>query len=720
MPDDPFAKIGSGKAGGPPTAPPEWRLLTPVPADAPQPPKEHHEFGIPTFVHRYCDGGGNLLGYVYRYEFLGTDLPKQFPSLTFRENAAGKRQWRWKSWDEPRPLYNLQALAARSDGPVLVCEGEKKSDAAAELTGFPVVASPGGSNAGSRANWQPLSGRDVVIWPDADAPGAKYAETVAKMLTIAGARSIRIVTPPEGVPKGWDAFDALEAGWSREQALALIAEARAAGEKKGAPDKSEKSGRRPRQRDVLMSVLEGVELWRSPNKQTFASIPVDGHIENYPIRGEQFDLWLGLRFYQVTGSAASGQFLADTRRVCEARAQLEGAIYTPAVRTAMHDGACWIDLGDDRWRAVRCGPHGWSVVEHPPVKFIRSQIMRELPEPEAGGHIETLRGHVNGDDNDYVLVVSWLIAALWGGATSYPILAVGGEQGSGKSTFARAIRSLVDPSHVPSIRLPKDDRDFFTQVQSGLVLSYDNVSKLTADLSDALCSLSTGAGSLVRKLHSDNDVNYFSGIRPLMLNGIPSLTERADLSERTITVQLQTIPEERRVAESDWWALWEADRPAILGALLDAVCSVVRNIGGVKLAAMPRMADFAKVMAAAEPGLGWEPGTFATAFRDNQRSAADDAFEANLVAVAVSRLMQRRERDHQSFIWEGSATDLLDALNNFATDEVKRSHAWPKSTSSLGGILVRVSPVLRGRGIDVVKHREGTQRTIRISKRQAD
>src|SRR5579863_3620060 len=87
---------------------------------------------------------------------------------------------------------------------------------------------------------------------------------------------------------------------------------------------------------------------------------------------------------------------------------------------------------------------GWRVVDRPAVKFLRSISARPLPEPEAGDVIERLRGFVNvANEDDFKLIVSWLVAALRPGRP-FPILIVNGIQGPGKSVLCRLLRSLID------------------------------------------------------------------------------------------------------------------------------------------------------------------------------------------------------------------------------------------------------------------------------------
>ena len=176
---DPFAPIAAG-AKQAAAAKPKGSNIVPVPADAPPPPAEHPTLGKPSAIWRYTDAGGRLLGFACRFDGAGG---KQFRPLTFWRPPSGAPCWRWESWPEKRPLYGLQKLAERPRAPVLICEGEKAADAAAQLLlDFVTVTSPNGSKSARKADWSPLRARQIVIWPDADAAGIQYMRAVAQLV----------------------------------------------------------------------------------------------------------------------------------------------------------------------------------------------------------------------------------------------------------------------------------------------------------------------------------------------------------------------------------------------------------------------------------------------------------------------------------------------------------------------------------------------------------
>ena len=82
----------------------------------------------------------------------------------------------------------------------------------------------------------------------------------------------------------------------------------------------------------------------------------------------------------------------------------------------------------------------------------------------------------------------------------------------------------------------------FYLLQTPGSVPFDNLSDVGGFLPDALCRLASGAGFRTRALHTNRDEAVFSVQRPILLNGIPTLTEQADVGRRSIVINLATIP----------------------------------------------------------------------------------------------------------------------------------------------------------------------------------
>ena len=184
--------------------------ILPVPQSAPEPPRHHQQHGRVSQMWCYKDAQGRVLAYAARF-----DLPdgKAVLPLCYGRYGSNSPQWAWKALPEPRPLYGLPKLAAMPDALVLLVEGEKTADAAQGY--FPHHAAltwSGGSNAVGKADFSPLQGRNVIIWPDNDEPGFAAALELARILESA-AQGLTIVQPPDTLPDGWDLADQTEPGF---------------------------------------------------------------------------------------------------------------------------------------------------------------------------------------------------------------------------------------------------------------------------------------------------------------------------------------------------------------------------------------------------------------------------------------------------------------------------------------------------------------------------
>ena len=196
----------------------------------------HYRLGQPVARWTYRGAAGELLGYVCRFEFQkpdGSTGKDVLPMVWAANQDTGECAWRWLSFEKPRPLYGLDRLAARPAAQVLIVEGEKTADAAQRLLpGVVVVSWPGGGKAVRFADWSPLQGRKVMIWPDRDAPGFATAEGwidearavqqgIAQLLQGVAA-VVKVIEPPAGEPDGWDLADAEAQGWDGAQVGAHI------------------------------------------------------------------------------------------------------------------------------------------------------------------------------------------------------------------------------------------------------------------------------------------------------------------------------------------------------------------------------------------------------------------------------------------------------------------------------------------------------------------
>ena len=157
------------------------------------------QHGIPTKTWTYHDAKGEPVGYALRWDGI---TGKRF--LPVSKHGT---EWRCAGMPTPRPLYGLPEL--RGVGRVYVVEGEKCCDAIQSL-GLTATTSAHGSKSARQTDWSALAGKDVIVLPDHDEPGVKYAETVATILSkLNPAPTVKIVALPD-LGKGEDIVEFIE------------------------------------------------------------------------------------------------------------------------------------------------------------------------------------------------------------------------------------------------------------------------------------------------------------------------------------------------------------------------------------------------------------------------------------------------------------------------------------------------------------------------------
>ena len=480
-----------------------------------------------------------------------------------------------------------------------------------------------------------------------------------------------------------------------------------------AEETGEAGGGRPTQSDILIELAAEVELFHTADGTAYGNLHFNGHRETWPVRSKGFKRWLTRRFFEATEGAPNSDALQAALNLLEARAHFDAPQGQAFIRVAGHGEKLYVDLADDSWRAIEIDGAGWRVVGKTPVRFRRAAGMGPLPVPIPGGSVEMLRHFLNVGDEDFVLVVAWMLACLRD-CGPYPALVLSGEQGSAKSTFCRVLRALLDPNAAPLRALPREDRELFIAANNQHLLVFDNVSGLPPWLSDTLCRLATGGGFAVRQLYTDQDEVLFDAMRPLVLNGITDIVNRPDLADRAIFLTLDPIPDECRRPEKELWEKFERARPKILGALLDAVSTGLRQYRETKLEKLPRMADFARWVTACEISL-WPTGIFSAAYWGNRDEVVDNIIEADPVGSTIRSLMERQIK------WKGTATELLEVLSDEVGERVTKTKAWPTISRALSGRVRRAAPLLRKVGIEIGFKKEGHARTRLIDiSRKAD
>ncbi len=452
--------------------------------------------------------------------------------------------------------------------------------------------------------------------------------------------------------------------------------------------------------ELVELVLDLVELLNDAAGTAYATTRSDPP-ETLSVRSEAFRRLVAGASYRTLGEAPSQTTLASALPTLEAIA-FEGPEYEVHLRLAHASDRVLVDLADPERHVVAITSSGWSIEPASrEVKFLRSPGMMPLPFPLPGGDLIELARFLNlPDDDAFMLTIGFLVECLREPGP-HPVLSITGEPGSGKSFTARVIRDLIDPNVAPLRSPPTDERDLLITARGSWLPTFDNVSHLDGALSDAFCRLSSGGAFATRTLFTNEGETILAACRPVVIASVGEVVTAGDLADRSILTTLPTVGEGDRVPEHELLARFEGARRRLTGALYEAVAAALarRERDHARAVQLPRLADFALWVEAAAPALGWEPGTFITAYQANREESQGTVIESSPIARFLPGVFQ------------GTAAELLDRARELAGPEAARSRGWPATPRGLGGVLRRIAPALRAQGMEITFTRAGHERT---------
>ena len=461
------------------------------------------------------------------------------------------------------------------------------------------------------------------------------------------------------------------------------------------------SGKRKSRVTVLIEIGEYLEKFHDTNGETYVVIIIKGHREVWPMKSKVFRDWLSHQYFQLAESGTDRSSINDALSTLAAIAKFDCEERHVYRRVAGDNKTIYIDLCDEFWRVIEVSALGWQILDKSPVMFIRSKGMTALPVPSEQGCIEQLWNFLNIEEKHRPLILAYMVAAFRPQGP-YPILVLLGEQGTAKSTFAKILRMLIDPSSVPLRPPPKDERDFLIGATNNWMISLDNLSGMRPWLSDALCRMATGGGFATRELYTDISEILIDLQRPTIVNGIDDVATRPDFAERSMLLHLPPIQSQDRFTEKKLMEAFQEVCATILGGIMNLLSSAICNVDSVSLKSQPRMADFAEWAVAAKID------GFLDAYNQNQNAVTVTGVQASPVGSAVMYLMEDKVE------WNGTMAELHKELEKFIEEDLKNSKAWPKSPTWLSNYLRRLGSSLRKLGIDVTLPEQAKDHQVHI------
>ena len=292
-----------------------------------------------------------------------------------------------------------------------------------------------------------------------------------------------------------------------------------------------------------------------------------------------------------------------------------------------------------------------------------------------------------------------------------PIFNASGAMGSGKTTIQRLIKRLLDPTAPETVRF--DPRDFLQKAMHAYIVMLDNQNIIPEWAADTLCRLVTGEADSKRRLYTDDEDFIIELRRAALLNGINVPTDRGDVLDRSLVVELERIPDGDRKTEEQIWELFAREHPHLLGVLFDTLSKAIALKPSVKLSRRPRLADWGEYAAAVYEVMGWGAETFLKDWDEVVRVQNQATLDGSPVAQAIIKLM---EEDEECSETSSTMHALLKEIAETQGVDVARDKAWPKSARWLWRRIKEVLPLLVAAGIEASRGRDESAKQITLRK----
>lgn len=643
-------------------------------------------------LHEYKDSKGNIL--YWRIRLKNSESGEKWIRPLKGMNGIGYSLGE-PEFSHKKPLYNLHGLTEQSDAWVWIVEGEWCADA---LISMGILASTSGAaDSVVKTDWQPLARRKIIIWPDNDKAGQRFAKAVETELKALGCELWQVNVDALNLPPKGDAVDWLkmnpQATNKEITALPLIDLLALVPEAHESNDAAEtvKPPRENQASTIVNFVLEHVELFHDKNSDVYGYDLSTKETRRLDSRA--FKDWLVSNYYEMTGKSPREQSVREALSTLGGIARFKGVCHEVHIRIAKHDNAYYLDLGQCGQSDAICITSGeWKLINDPPVRFLRPETMRPLPVPISGGDFSLFWQMVNIPKNDRLLAIAWIIESLRLD-TPFPVLELIGEQGSAKSTTQEMLRRLIDPNACNLRAAPKTVEDIFVTAGVNWLVSYENISHLTSQMQDALCVVSTGGGFAKRKLYSDADESVITVKRPIILNGISATVTAQDLIDRAISIETPIIT--KRVEVNEIWRIFEENHALLLGALLDIFAQSLAYLSAVQLPTTncPRLIEFTRLGMAIAEVIGQTGDEFLEAFNACRNESIARTIDASPVASALIEWFERRNQQKTDL-------PLKTLFNQVELCKPNGSDSWPRSAKGFGDALRRSAPALRQMGIE--------------------
>lgn len=430
------------------------------------------------------------------------------------------------------------------------------------------------------------------------------------------------------------------------------------------------------------------------------------------VKGKDYKAYIRYLYYGKYGKSINRESLQQVLDTLEVKALNEGDMIAPAYRCKYMDGKIYYYLADREQSVICIDEDGYRILADAPIPFVKKQNMSEqvLPLRSKEGLRKLGMKYWRFETKDDRIMHWVILITRFISDCPLPIVYYFGDRGAAKTTTMRMDKMLVDPSEIDVKALPKSISDVLSSVANQYMVCFDNVSRISEELSDILCVVATNGYYSKRMLYSDNEECAIKLDARLSFSGITNLTAKPDLIDRMVSIKLKRIDNSKRRTEEEIMTSFKKDLPYMLDGIFRVLSKAVAIYKELNLESLPRMADFARWGYAVAEAMKYGGEKFLEIYEKNQEELLDDMVSEDTIATVLIEFVK------QHGYFKGSVTDLCTALTAQAEKmEINTKIGWIKGASALSRKLYENQSVLSVLGITVKRGKTNGERYIELN-----
>lgn len=302
-----------------------------------------------------------------------------------------------------------------------------------------------------------------------------------------------------------------------------------------------------------------------------------------------------------------------------------------------------------------------------------SSMMEQVRPSSSTNHSlpQLLDPFLNMNENSKILLIITILCWFVKGSNYF--LWLNGLNGSGKTLLTSFINKIVDPTSANPGTLPTSVRELAVTLSAGYLAVFDNITKISDDVSDLLCQAAYGGTYTTRKLYTNKETTCVRFHNVIILNSISEeVVKKPDLLQRIIPIKLNTITDGRK-SEQKLKVEFKLALPAILYGIFDTLRKAFKILPETKSPSNFRFIDAARLGCAISKILWDDENVFINAFNANMVQGSFDLLENDALTNIVLSWLREQESmqlkkgfSHPLTLPPIKATTFHETIVNFA------------------------------------------------------